>query len=119
MLATVRRTTDSRQGCDFCNQVRAQWRYPCRTFTRTVNGRDDVRLVLAGAWHACEPCHRLIGRGQWGRLRSRTLKRYQELFGTDTATVTAAMSEQLNVSWLGFRENRTGPAVRLGGGTHE
>jgi hypothetical protein len=49
--------------CDFCNGPQAAWRYPCRTFTRSVAG---VLVVMTGAWRACEPCHRLIEADRWG-----------------------------------------------------
>lgn len=115
LTSTVTDDADRGQGCDFCNTAGAQWRYPCQSFTRTVNGNERVRVAMLGDWHACSTCHQMVSRNEWGRLRNRTLKRYARRFGTDTATVTAAMADQLNVTWIAFRTHRTGPAVRIGG----
>lgn len=113
LTSTITDDVDHGQGCDFCNVSQAQWCYPCRTFTRTVNGNERVCVLNVGAWNACSICHQMIARNEWGRLRQRTLKRYRRRFGASTATVTAAMADQLNVTWLAFRAHRTGPAVRI------
>ncbi|TGA89423.1 hypothetical protein [Streptomyces sp. MZ04] len=119
LTSTVTDDADGGQGCDFCNLPGAQWRYPCRSFARTVNGNDRIHVAMLGDWYACSTCHQMVSRNEWGRLRHRTLKRYERAFGTNSATVTAAMTDQLNVIWLAFRAHRTGAAVRIGGGSSE
>ena len=97
--------------CDFCNDRHAAWRYPCQTFTRHVGG---VRVIVAGAWRACNRCHRLIEADRWAQLRQRSLRLYRAAHGPLTAAADTAMAADLAPLWLQFRAHRTGPAERIG-----
>ncbi|WP_330354464.1 hypothetical protein [Streptomyces chartreusis] len=103
----------AKRPCDFCVHPAAAWSYPCRTIIREVV--EGLQVIMAGPWHACAPCHRLIAAGKWAELRRRSLRLYRATHRPLTRAADTAIAADLAPLLHQFRTHRTGPAERIGG----
>ncbi|MGW0759451.1 hypothetical protein ACWD1Y_23760 [Streptomyces sp. NPDC002814] len=82
---------------------------------RSVGGHDGMRVVLAGPWTACTPCHQLIQADKWAELGERSLRLFRAAYGPLAAAADIAVAADLGPTWMAFQRHRTGPARRIAG----
>lgn len=96
--------------CDFCchRGLPVAYAYPARDFGVPLPG-VAMSANSRGWWAACQPCHRLITKGDRERLAQRSAKVYRRQEDTDLSLthLATAVRELHDMFW----QHRDGPPI--------
>jgi hypothetical protein len=102
--------------CDFCSSPDVSWMFPASDFEMYREQGEVSKIHISeGEWAACEICHHLIVQELWDDLERRAIANFGVALELHSPVMIAMVAEVVRASNARFQNNRTGPAVQVGG----